>query len=133
MIVAQVFGNDTTIAFAGSQGNFELNVFKPVMIYNLLQSITLLSDGARNFTEKCVNGIRANSEQIKEHLQNSLMLATALNKVIGYDQASKIVRKAHQEGISLKDSAINLGVLTSERFDEIINAALDPKTFKENT
>jgi len=122
MVAVQVIGNDTVIGIAGSQGNFELNVFKPLMIYNLLQSITLLADVARNFHDKCLIGIEANSARIKELLDNSLMLATALNPVIGYDKASKVVQKAFKENKTLKQAAIEMGVLTAEQFD----AAIDP-------
>ncbi len=122
-VVAQVMGNNTTIAFAGSQGNFELNVFKPVIIYNFLQSIRLLSDGAVNFTRRCLDGVEPHYDRIDQLVHNSLMLATALNKEIGYDKASQIVRKAHAEGLSLKEAAVSLGLLDSQRFDEIV----DPK------
>ena len=122
MVAVQVIGNDTVIGIAGSQGNFELNVFKPLMIYNLLQSITLLADVARNFHDKCLVGIEANTCRIKELLDNSLMLATALNPVIGYDKASKVVQKAFKENKTLKQAALEIGVLTSEQFD----AAIDP-------
>jgi len=123
MVAAQIFGNDLTIAFAGSQGNFELNVFKPVMIYNLLQSIHLLGDVAENFTHKCLKGIEPNRKKIAENLENSLMLATALNPEIGYDKAAKVVKKAYLENISLKQAAAELGFLTPERFDAVV----DPK------
>lgn len=122
MVAVQVFGNDTTITIAGSQGNFELNVFKPVMIYNLLQSIQLLSDVVRNFQDKCLSGIEPNIARIECYLENSLMLATALNPVIGYDKATKVVAKAYQENISLKEASIQLGFLTEAQFD----AAIDP-------
>ncbi|NGX57807.1 MAG: Fumarate hydratase class II [Chlamydiae bacterium] len=121
MVCAQVMGNDTTIGFAGAQGHFELNVFKPVIIYNFLQSVRLLADGAVNFTRKCVDGIEPNEERIQMHLENNLMLATALNKEIGYDNASKIVRKAHTEGLTLKEAALSLGLMDAERFDEIVD------------
>jgi len=121
MVAVQVMGNDTAIGFAGSMGNFELNVFKPVIIYNLLQSIRLLSDASINFYEKCVRGIQPNLARIKEHLDNSLMLATALNPVIGYDKAAKVVQKAHKEGITLKQAALSLGFLTEKQFDEIVD------------
>ncbi|HEY5260039.1 MAG TPA: lyase family protein, partial [Rhabdochlamydiaceae bacterium] len=123
MVAVQVMGNDTAIAFAGSLGNFELNVFMPVMIYNLLQSIRLLGDVASNFHDKCLLGIQPNTDRIKELLDSSLMLATALNPVIGYDKASKIVQKAYQEGITLKAAAVSLGFLTEKQFDEVV----DPK------
>lgn len=121
MVAVQVFGNDTTITFAGSQGNFELNVFKPVMIYNLLQSIQLLSDVVRNFQDKCLSGIKPNKARIAYYLENSLMLATALNPVIGYDRAAKVVSKAYQENISLKEAALQLGFLTEAQFDAAVN------------
>ena len=123
MVAAQVLGNDATIGIAGSLGNFELNVFKPVMIYNLLQSIRLLSDVAINFHDKCLIGILPNKKKIKEHLDNSLMLATALNPVIGYDKASQVVQKAFKEDKTLKKAAIELGYLTEAEFDKIV----DPK------
>jgi fumarate hydratase class II len=121
MVAVQVMGNDAAIGMAGSQGNFELNVFKPLMIYNLLQSISLLSDVAKNFHDKCLVGIVPNHKKIAQHLENSLMLATALNTVIGYDKAAKVVQKAFKEDISLKKAAIDLGFLTEKQFDEAIN------------
>ncbi len=121
MVAVQVFGNDTTITFAGSQGNFELNVFKPVMIYNLLQSIQLLSDVVRSFQDKCLNGIQPNKARIAYYLENSLMLATALNPVIGYDKAAKVVSKAYRENVSLKEAAMQLGFLTEAQFDAAVN------------
>ena len=118
MVAVQVFGNDAAIGFAGSQGNFELNVFKPVMIHNLLHSIRLLHDASRGFVEFCINGIELNRDQIDKYLQDSLMLVTALNEHIGYDNSSKIAKNAHKKGTSLKESALELGLLTSEQFDE---------------
>lgn len=118
MICTQVMGNNTTISIAGSNGHFELNVFKPVMIYNLLQSITLIADGCVSFTDKCVNGIKANKERIESLRDESLMLVTALNPHIGYDNATKIAKKAHKEGTSLKQAAISLELLTSKQFDK---------------
>jgi fumarate hydratase class II len=123
MVAVQVIGNDTAIGIAASQGNFELNVFKPLMIYNLLQSITLLSDVAKNFHDKCLIGIQPNFKRIKESLDRSLMLATALNPVIGYDKAAKVVQKAFKEDLTLKKAAMDLGFLTEEEFDK----AVDPK------
>ena len=120
MVCIQVFGNDTAIGFAGSQGNFELNVFKPVIIYNLIKLIYLLSDSCRSFTEHCVAGIEVNREQIKDYLENSLMLVTALNPVIGYDKAATIAKTAYKEGISLKEAAVKLGYLTAEQFDKAV-------------
>lgn len=120
MVAVQVFGNDAAICFGGSQGNFELNVFKPVMIHNLLHSIRLIHDACKGFVEFCVNGIELNREQIDAHLKNSLMLVTALNSYIGYDNAAKLAKNAHKKGISLRESAIELGLLTGEQFDEYV-------------
>ena len=120
MVAVQVMGNDTAIGMAGAMGNFELNVFKPVIIYNLLQSITLLSDVAKNFHDKCLVGIEPNKKRIAELLENSLMLATALNPVIGYDKAAKIVQKAYHENLSLKEAALQLGILTEKEFDKLV-------------
>jgi fumarate hydratase, class II len=120
MVAAQVMGNDAAIGFAGSQGNFELNVFKPVMIHNFLHSVRLLKDACRGFVDFCVNGIELNREQIKEYLDDSLMLVTALNQHIGYDNAAKIAKHAHKKGISLKESAVELELLTAEKFDELV-------------
>ena len=122
MVAAQVLGNDAAIGFAGSQGNFELNVFKPVMIHNFLHSVRLLKDACRGFVDFCIDGIELNREQIDEYLNDSLMLVTALNQHIGYDNAAKIAKNAHKKGISLKESAVELGLLTSEQFDELVNA-----------
>ena len=118
MVAAQVIGNDTTIAVGGSSGNFELNVFKPVMIYNLLQSIRLLADACRSFNEHCVAGIEPDKAQVEAHLRNSLMLVTALNPHIGYDNAAKVAKKAYQENTTLKEAAVALNLLTEEEFDE---------------
>lgn len=120
MVCAQVFGNDVTINIAGASGNFELNVFMPVIAYNILQSIRLLADACESFTDNCVVGIVANENNIKKHLENSLMLVTALNPVIGYDNAAKVAKKAHKENKTLKEAALELGLLTSEQFDEIV-------------
>ena len=120
MVCAQVFGNDVTINFAGASGNFELNVFMPVIAFNILQSIKLLADACESFTDNCVVGIEANESNIKKHLENSLMLVTALNPVIGYDNAAKVAKKAHKENKTLKEAAIELGLLTSEKFDEVV-------------
>ena len=117
-VAAQVFGNDATVAFAGSQGNFELNVFKPVIIFNILQSIILLGDACHSFKEKAVDGITPNLKKIKEHVENSLMLVTALNRHIGYDKAAEIALKAWREDKTLKQAAIELGYLTEEQFNE---------------
>lgn len=129
MVCAQVFGNDATISFAGSQGNFELNVFKPVMIYNLLHSINLLGDTSYLFNKYLVTDMHANKEQIEKYLENSLMLVTALSPVIGYDKAAKIAHKAHVDHTTLKEAAIELNYLTEEEFDKHIVPAdmLGPK------
>ncbi|MDP6712218.1 MAG: class II fumarate hydratase [Nitrospinaceae bacterium] len=118
MVAAQVIGNDTAIAVGGSSGNFELNVFKPVMIYNLLQSIRLLADASRSFNDHCVVGTQPNKLQIEAHLRNSLMLVTALNPHIGYDNAAKVAKKAYQENTTLKEAVVALKLLTAEEFDE---------------
>jgi fumarate hydratase class II len=120
MVAVQVFGNDAAIGFAGSQGNFELNVFNPVMIHNLLHSIRLMRDACHGFVDYCINGIELNRERINAHLNNSLMLVTALNPHIGYDNAAKIAKNAHRKGISLRESAVELGLLTGEQFDEYV-------------
>lgn len=121
MVCAQVMGNDVTINVAGAGGNFELNVFKPVLIYNLLQSIRLISDASSAFTDKCVEGIKANKANIKENLNNSLMLVTALNTRIGYDNAAKVAKKAYFENSTLKEAAVALGFVTDKEFDKIVN------------
>jgi fumarate hydratase class II len=120
MVCVQVFANDTAITFGGSQGNFELNVYKPVMIHNFLHSIRLLHDAAHGFVEYCIRGIELNREQIEEHLQDSLMLVTALNPHIGYDKAAQVAKNAHKKGISLRESAIALGFLSGEDFDKYV-------------
>jgi fumarate hydratase class II len=120
MVCVQVMGNDAAINFAGASGNFELNVFKPVMIYNLLQSIKLLADASESFSRNAVVGITANKEKIDYFLHNSLMLVTALNPVIGYDKAAKIAKKAHAENTTLKEAAVALGFLTEEEFDKAV-------------
>ncbi|KAL0635392.1 fumarase fum1 [Maublancomyces gigas] len=124
MICAQVMGNNTTITIAGSQGQFELNVFKPVLIRNLLHSVALLSDGMRSFKDHCVVGIKANEQQIDKLLHESLMLVTCLNSKIGYDSASKVAKNAHKKGITLKASTLELGVLTGTEFDELVKPEL---------
>ena len=118
MVCAQVLGNDTTISFAGTQGNFELNVFKPVMAYNFLQSAQLLGDACISFNDHCAIGIEPNEPRIKELVEKSLMLVTALNTHIGYENAAKIAKTAHKNGTTLKEEAVNLGLLTAEQFDE---------------
>jgi fumarate hydratase class II len=118
MVATQVMGNHVTVTVAGSQGHFELNVYKPVLIYNLLQSCRLLADASISFTDNCVIGIEANRPRIDELLRQSLMLVTALNPHIGYDNAAKVAKKAHKEGTSLKEAAVALGLLTPEQFDQ---------------
>jgi fumarate hydratase class II len=120
MVAVQVFGNDTAIKVAGSQGNFELNVYKPVMIKNLLHSTVLLADSARNFREFCVEGLEADRERIHDLVGRSLMLVTALTPHIGYDKAAEIAKKAHHEGTTLKDAALALGYLTEAEFDSMV-------------
>jgi len=120
MVAVQVFGNDAATGFAGSQGNFELNVFKPVMIHNFLHSVRLIHDACHGFVDYCINGIELNREQIDEYLNDSLMLVTALNQHIGYDNAARIAKHAHKKGISLRESAVELGLLTPEKFDELV-------------
>jgi fumarate hydratase class II len=123
MVCTQVMGNHTAITIAGSQGHFELNVYKPVMIYNLLQSIQLLADSVKSFTERCVIGIEANEERINQLLHESLMLVTALNPHIGYDNAAKIAKKAYNDGSTLKSAGVELGLLTEEQFNDWIDPA----------
>ncbi len=120
MVAVQVFGNDAAIGFAGSQGNFQLNVFKPVMIHNFLHSVRLLADACRSFTEHCVEGMQLDAQRIGENVKNSLMLVTALSPKIGYDKAAQIAHKAHHERLSLREAALKLGFLTGEEFDEAV-------------
>ena len=120
MVCAQVMGNHTAVSVAGSNGHFELNVFKPVMIYNVLQSIRLIADGCVSFTDNCVSGIEANEDRIQKLMNDSLMLVTALNPHIGYDNAAKIAKKAHADGTSLQQAGIDLGLLNKEQFKEWI-------------
>ena len=120
MVAVQVFGNDLATSFAGSQGNFELNVYKPVMIHNFLHSIRLLRDAIPSFVEFCIAGIQINREQIDKHLKHSLMLVTALNPHIGYDKAAQVAKNAHKKNISLRQSAVELGYLTGEQFDKLV-------------
>lgn len=122
MVCAQVLGNDTTITFSGTQGNYELNVFKPVMAYNFLQSAQLLGDACISFNDHCAVGIEANKPRIKELVDKSLMLVTALNTHIGYENAAKIAKTAHNNGTTLKEEAVNLGLVTAEQFDEWVRA-----------
>ena len=119
MVAVQVMANDVAVGMAASQGNFELNVFMPVLIYNFLQSVRLLADSLRSFNKNCVSGITANREKMHDNLYNSLMLVTALNPYIGYDNAAKTAKKAYKENISLKEACVALGFLTAEKFDEV--------------
>src|SRR5690606_18373087 len=121
MVCSQVIGNDATISFAASQGQFELNVYKPVIIANFLQSAELLGDACNSFNEHCVKGIQPNEKRINELVSNSLMLVTALNTKIGYYKAAEIAQKAHRENTTLKQAAIALGYVTSEEFDDWVN------------
>jgi len=118
MVAVQVFGNDHAVAFAGSQGNFQLNVYKPVMLHNVLQSVQLLAEAARSFNDRCAVGIEPNEKRIREHLDNSLMLVTALNPHIGYEKAARISLKAYREDLTLREAALKLGFVTSEQFDQ---------------
>ena len=118
MIAAQVMGNDVAISIGGATGHFELNVFKPVMIYNFLHSARLIGDGCNSFNEKCAKGIEPILDNIKKHVDNSLMLVTALNTKIGYYKAAEIAQKAHKENTTLKEMAVKLGYVTPEQFDE---------------
>ena len=120
MVCAQVIGNDTAVSVGGMQGHFQLNVFKPVMIYNLLTSAQLLGDACQSFNDNCAVGIEPNHERIESNLNNSLMLVTALNNHIGYDQAAKIAKTAHAQGLTLKEAAVELDILSGEEFDEIV-------------
>jgi len=120
MVCVQVFGNDLAISFGASQGNFELNVFNPVMIYNFLHSTTLLRDAATMFREHCVEGLTANEDIIAKYLGESLMTVTALSPKIGYDKAAEIAKKAHHEKTTLKASALSLGYVTSDEFDKYV-------------
>ena len=120
MVCAQVMGNHTTITVAGSQGHFELNVFKPVMAYNMLQSVRLLADACNSFAENCVEGIEANEAHIEELMRRSLMLVTALAPKIGYDNATKVAKTAHKNGTTLREEAVGMGLVTAEEFDELV-------------
>jgi fumarate hydratase class II len=124
MVAAQVMGNHTTVTVSGSHGHLELNVFKPVIIYNVIQSMELIADGVRSFVKHCIDGVQANTRRIEEMMNQSLMLVTALNPHIGYDNAAKIAKKAHQEDLTLKEAALALGLLTSEEFDKWVNPKL---------
>ena len=120
MVGIQVMGNDVAVTTAGSRGNLELNVCKPVMAHNVLQSVALLTDACRAFREFCVEGLEPDYTQIERHLQNSLMLVTALNPIIGYDNAAKVAKKAHQERMTLREAALELGLLSAEDFDAAV-------------
>ncbi len=120
-VVVQVFGNDHAVAFAGSQGNFQLNAYKPVILHNVLESIELLADACRSFEERCARGFQPNTDRIREHLNSSLMLVTALSPHIGYDKAAGIARRAEREGISLRQAAVDSGYLTGEEFEAWVN------------
>jgi fumarate hydratase class II len=120
MVAVQVFGNDAAIGFAGSQGNFQLNVFKPVMIHNFLNSVRLLADACRSFVDHCINGMELDVDRIAANVKNSLMLVTALSPKIGYDKAAEIAHKAHQEHTSLREAALKLGYLSAKDFDELV-------------
>jgi fumarate hydratase class II len=121
MVAVQVMANDVAVTMAASQGNFELNVFMPVIIYNFLQSVKLLADGIKSFNDNCAIGIVADKEKMNHNLHNSLMLVTALNPYIGYDNAAKTSKLAYKENISLKEACVKLGFLTAERFDEVFH------------
>jgi len=121
MAAVQVIANDTAVSMAASQGNFELNVYMPVCIHNFLQSVRLMADSIRSFNEHCVSGITANPEKMKANLHNSLMLVTALNPHIGYDNAAKTAKKAFAENISLKEACVALGFLTEDEFDQVFH------------
>jgi fumarate hydratase class II len=118
MVCVQVFGNDHAVAFAGSQGNFQLNVYKPVILHNVLESIQLLAEAARSFDQRCARGIEPDEKRIKEHLDGSLMLVTALSPHVGYEKAARISLEAYREGLSLREAAMRLGFLTAEQFDD---------------
>ncbi|MFZ3230279.1 MAG: class II fumarate hydratase [Pseudobdellovibrio sp.] len=120
MVCAQVLGNDVAVNIGGATGHFELNVFKPVIVFNCLNSIRLIADSCESFCDHCIDGMTANTAQIKKHLENSLMLVTALNPHIGYDNAAKIAKTAHKNGTTLKEEAVNLGFLTAEKFDQVV-------------
>jgi fumarate hydratase class II len=120
MVCCQVFGNETTITVAASQGHFELNVYKPVIAYAMLQSIGLIADAAQSFTDNCVIGIRANEARIHELLERSLMLVTALAPKIGYERAAKIAKAAHANGTTLREEAIRLGYVSAAEFDRVV-------------
>jgi fumarate hydratase class II len=123
MVCVQVYGNDEAVAFADSQGNFQLNVYKPIILHNVLESAALLADACRSFTVNCAAGIAPNEASIREHVENSLMLVTALSPHIGYEKAAKIALKAHHENMSLREAALALGYVTAEQFDTWVRPA----------
>jgi fumarate hydratase class II len=120
MVCVQIFGNHSALTFAGSQGHFELNVFNPVMAYNFLQSVRLMADASRSFTDNCVRGIEPRRDNIKAALERSLMLVTALAPKIGYDKAAEIAKTAHKRGTTLREEALRLGYVTADEFDRIV-------------
>lgn len=121
MIATRVIGNDATITLAGASGHLQLNAYKPVMIYTLLESIELLSDGCKSFETRCIRGITANTSTLEENVSKSLMLATALNPLLGYDKTASIVKKAYESDLTLKAAAIELNLLSAEEFDELVD------------
>jgi fumarate hydratase class II len=123
MVAVQVHGNNAAIAFAGSQGNFELNVFKPVLIHNFLHSVTLVNDASKGFVDYMVRGITLNRAKIDEYVRNSLMLVTALSPKIGYDKAAKVAHEAHVTGSSLREACLKLGYLSGDEFDQLVRPA----------
>jgi fumarate hydratase class II len=120
MVCVRVMGNDAAVGFAGSQGNFELNVFKPVIVHNVLQSIALLADAAVSFRTKCIEGLEIDRARIEALMRQSLMLVTALNRHIGYDNAAKVAKKAYQDGKTLKEVVVELGLMTAAEFDQAV-------------
>jgi fumarate hydratase class II len=120
MVCVQVFGNDVTVGFAGASGNFELNVYKPVIVHNVLESCALLADACDSFNEHCLVGLEPNREAIARHLENTLMLVTALNEVIGYDNAAKVAKRAHANSVTLRQAAADLGLVRPEDFDRYV-------------
>jgi fumarate hydratase class II len=120
MVCVQVFGNDAAVTFAGSQGNFELNVFKPVIIHNVLESARLLADACDSFRENCVAGLELDTARVDDLMRKSLMLVTALNRHIGYDNAAKVAKNAHKKGMTLRESVIELGLMSGEAFDAAV-------------
>jgi len=122
MVAVQVFGNDAAVAFAGSQGNFQLNVYKPVILHNVLESIALLADAVRSFDEHCARGLEPDRRRIQRHVDESLMLVTALTPHIGYEKAAQIALTAHRDELSLREAALKLGFVTAEQYDRWVNA-----------